>query len=141
VIEDKAGALAKIGTQQWIYVRDPNGQQGYVAAWYVEKVGGAAPAPTPPTPAPSTPPPPASVPQRFQVVVLPSVGAGGLPVRQQLSQGAALVNKEKVGARLTVIEPPDSAMRKIGVAGQWIAVKATNNKTGYVLAQYVKVKS
>jgi hypothetical protein len=142
VIEDKAAALAKLGqNNQWLYVRDPNGQHGYVAAWYVAKVGSAAPVPTPPTPTPSTPPPPASAPQRFQVVVLPSVGAGGLLVRQQPSQGAALVNKEKAGARLTVIEPHDSAMRKIGVAGQWIAVKATNNKTGYIMAQYVQVKS
>ncbi len=141
VIEDKASALAKLGqNDKWIYVRDPGGHQGYVAAWYVEKAAGAAPAPTPPTPAPSTPPP-ASTPQRFQVVVLQSAGAGGLPVRQQPSQGAALINKEKAGARLTVIEPPDSAMRKIGVAGQWIAIKATNNKPGYVLAQYVKVRS
>jgi len=157
VIEEKNGALAKLGTQSWIYVRDPNGQQGYVAAWLVEKTAGAAPAPstpapvpgstpepapapTPPASTPSTPPPPSGAPQRFQVVVLSSVGAAGLAVRQQPSPGAALVNKEKAGARLTVIEPVNSATPKIGVAGQWIAIKATNNKTGYVMAQYVKAK-
>lgn len=158
VIEEKNGALAKIGTQNWIYIRDPNGQQGYVAAWYVEKAAGAAPAPTTPAPAsgsapepapapasptstPSTPPPPASDPQKFQVIVSSSVGAAGLAVRQQPSLGAALVSKEKAGTRLTVIEPANSAAPKIGMAGQWIAVKATNNKTGYVMAQYVKAKS
>jgi hypothetical protein len=148
VIEDKASALSKLGqNNQWIYVRDPGGNQGYVAAWFVEKAAAPTPAPsptpapTPPTPTPPTPTPPASAPQRFQVIVLPSVGAAGLLVRQQPSQGSAVVNKEKAGAKLTVIEPSNSAMPKIGVAGQWIAVKATNNKTGYVMAQYVQVRS
>ena len=44
VIEDKTGALAKIGvTNQWLYVADPSGNQGYVAAWYVQQVQSPAP--------------------------------------------------------------------------------------------------
>ena len=154
VIEDKNGALAKIGqNNQWIYVQDPNGHQGFVAGWFVQKSGATAPtttpqpAPTPPsTPTPSTPsptpgtPPPASGPQRLMVVVLNSVGAGGLRVRQQPSPGGAVVNIEKAGAKLTVIEPADTATPKIGVAGQWVAVKATNNQRGYVMAQYIQLK-
>lgn len=145
VIEDKAGALAKIGeSDQWIYIRDPQGHRGYVAAWYVEQVSVSqppvpAPAPVPlPTPAPV--PPPASEPERFQVYVLRSVGAAGLVVRQQPSKGAPRVNLEKAGARLTVLEPASTGLAKIGVAGQWLAVKATNNRTGYVAAQYVRLK-
>ncbi len=163
VIEDKAGALAKLGVNnQWIYVRDPNNNAGYVAAWFVEQVAGSTPAPTTtpstnpaPTPAPTTTPstpstpsttpdpstPPASAPQRIQVLVLSSVGKGGLSVRQQPSQGAARVNIEKAGARLTVIEPAGTAIPKIGVTGQWLAIKATNNKTGYIMAQYVRLLS
>ncbi len=156
VIEDKAGALAKLGQNgQWIFVRDPSGHQGYVAAWYVQQVTATTPSPTtpppapaptppPPTPAPppSTPvPPPASEPQRFQVVVLSSVGAAGLAVRQEPSPGGTKVHNEKAGARLTVIEPASTALPKIGVAGQWLAIKATNNKRGYVMAQYVRLKS
>jgi hypothetical protein len=74
------------------------------------------------------------------VVVLNSVGAGGLRVRQQPSPGGAVVNIEKAGARLTVIEPGDTAIPKIGVAGQWVAVKATNNQRGYVMAQFIQLK-
>jgi hypothetical protein len=135
VIEAKGGALAKIGQQgQWIYVRDPQGHQGYVAAWFVEQVPADAP--------PSTPvPPPASEPKRFQVIVLNSVGASGLAVREQPSRGAAKVNIEKPGARLTVLEPASTGIPKIGVAGQWLPVKATNSKRGYVAAQYVQLKS
>ncbi len=160
VIEDKTGAVAKIGQNgQWIYIQDPSGHQGYVAGWYVEKSAAPvptttpqpAPAPTPPTtppatPTPSTPtpappaPPPAGGPQRIQVVVLNSVGASGLTVRQQPSPGGSAVNLEKAGARLTVIEPADTAIPKIGVTGKWVAVKATNNQRGYVMAQYIALK-
>ena len=157
VIEDKAGALAKLGqTNQWIYVRDPNGQQGFVAAWYVQAAWIPAPAPIPATPpqsspAPSTPAPsvpstpststpPSGGPQRIQVVVIQSVGAGGLAARQYPSPGANKVNDEAPGARLTVIEPASTALPKIGQAGQWLAVKATNNQRGYVMAQYVQLR-
>ncbi len=146
VIEDKAAALAKLGHQdQWIYVRDPNGHQGWVAAWYVQVSSAPIPEPVPtpvPTPAPIPPAPPAtppaSEPKRMQVVVLSNVGTG-LSVREQPSIGAAKVNIEKAGARLTVVEPADGALPKIGKGGQWLAIKATNNKRGYVMAQYVKL--
>ncbi len=150
VIEDKAGALAKLGqTNQWIYVRDPNGEQGYVAAWYVQAVAVPAPTPavpvpasTPPSPAPATPTttPPTGAPQRMQVVVIQSVGTAGLAVRSFPSPGADKVNDEVAGARLTVIEPESTALPKIGQVGQWLAVKATNNQRGYVMAQYVQLR-
>jgi hypothetical protein len=76
----------------------------------------------------------------MQVVVIQSVGARGLAVRNQPTPGAAKVNDEKAGARLTVIEPPDTALPKIGQVGKWLAVKATNNQRGYVMAQYVQLK-
>ncbi len=156
VIEDKAGAMAKLGqSNQWIYVRDPNGNQGYVAAWFVQVSSApapSAPAPVPPPatppapPPPSTPPtpapptPPVGIPDRFQVVVLQSVGPGGLAVRAQPSLGADKVNTEVAGARLTVIEPAATATPKIGQPNQWLAVKATNNQRGYVMAQYVQLR-
>ncbi len=146
VIEDKNGALAKIGVNnQWIYVRDPNGNQGYVAAWYVEKSNVAAPPPEPgPAPTPSTPPapttpPPSSAPQKFQVIVSTTLAPGGLRLRKVPSLGGALVAVEHPGAALTVIEPSNSALPKIGVSGQWIAVRDDNGLRGYVAAQYVQL--
>lgn len=132
VIEDKPGALAKIGTVgEWIRVRDPSGHTGYVAAWYVEVVPSDAP--------PATPvPPPASEPRKFQVMVLRSVGKLGLAVRAAPSRGAAKINVEKGGTRLTVLEPASSGLLKIGKPGQWLAIKSTNNKPGYVDASYVQ---
>jgi hypothetical protein len=149
VIEAKTGALTKIGqNNQWIYVQDPQGHQGYVAAWLVQNAGTTPSTPSTPTPtpqpAPTTPdptpeaPPPSGEPQRIQVLVV-NVGSSGLNVRQQPSPGGSIVNIEKLGAKLTVIEPASTAIPKIGVAGQWVAVKATNNQRGYVMAQYIKL--
>ncbi len=158
VIEDPATAQAKIGVNgQWIYVRDPNGLQGYVSGFYVQLASAPAPAPsqptvpatpspgpvTPPTstpstpPAPSTPPPPASSPQRLMLVVLQSVGPYGLRLRAAPSLGGSLVAIEKAGKFLTVIEPPDMALSKIGVPNQWINVRDPNGLRGYVMATYV----
>ena len=75
----------------------------------------------------------------MQVVVVSSVGRAGLSVREQPSIGSSKVNNEKAGARLTVVEPADGALPKIGKGGQWLAIKATNNKRGYVMAQYVQL--
>jgi hypothetical protein len=38
VVEPAPGALSKIGVNgQWLYVREPGGTAGYVAAWFVQK--------------------------------------------------------------------------------------------------------
>ena len=40
-LEPKATAKTKVGVNnQWINVQDPNGDQGYVAAWYVSEAKG-----------------------------------------------------------------------------------------------------
>jgi hypothetical protein len=146
VIEDKTGALAKIGVNnQWLYVADPSGNQGYVAAWYVQQVQSPAPnpAPTPSTPStpPSTPsaPPPASQPQRLILQVTAAVGPSGLRLRSFPSIAGNLVGIEKAGAWLTVIEPQSAALAKVGVANQWINVRDPNGLRGYVMASYVQV--
>ena len=146
VIEAKAGAQAKIGqNNQWISVQDPQGHQGYVSASLVQQSAATTPSTPTPQPAPTTTPdptpeapPPSGEPQRIQVVVV-NVGSSGLNVRQQPSPGGSIVNTEKLGAKLTVIEPASTATPKIGVAGQWVAVKATNNQRGYVMSQYIKL--
>ena len=105
VIEEKEGALAKLAkADQWIFVHDRNGHQGFVAAWYVRIAQSPVPSTPPPTPpTPSTPlppgtPPPASEPKRFQVVVSRNVGTLGLSVRVEPSLGAEKVNIEKAGS-------------------------------------------
>jgi uncharacterized protein YkwD/uncharacterized protein YgiM (DUF1202 family) len=51
VIEPESTAQPKVGVyDQWIHVRDPNGMEGYVAAWYIELTSPPAPQPPPTTP-------------------------------------------------------------------------------------------
>jgi len=137
VLEEQGAARDKIGKmERWLYILDPQGRRGYVAAWLVEEAGVAAPAAS----SSPEPPPPPGEPQRLRVAVSRQVGRAGLVVRSQPSPGASPVHIEKAGAQLTVLEPISTAIPKIGVAGQWLAVKATNNRRGYVLAQYVELR-
>ncbi len=156
---------AKIGqNSQWVHVREPGGKEGFAAAWYLEKVGGATPAPgTAPTPGPvseapaptSTPgtpaPSPASTPSipsttpaapskdRLTLIVSEAVGTGGLRLRKTPSMGGTLVMVLKAGTQLTVVEPVAKAKQKLGKPNQWIYVREPNGNRGYVGAEYVKL--
>jgi hypothetical protein len=143
-LETTDAAQAKIGVNgQWLNVKDPQGNTGYVAAWFVQGSGAPTPTPAPapapapsPQPAPSTPVP-TPVPQLI-VVVSQSTGASGLRLRDQPNLSGNLVVMESVGAQLTVLEPADPAKAKIGVQGQWLNVKDAAGNIGYVAAWYVQ---
>jgi hypothetical protein len=66
------------------------------------------------------------------------VKSGGAKIYKTASSKSAVVSTEKSGARLVVVEAADKAAQKIGKAGKWINVKATNNKRGYVDGGSVK---
>jgi len=126
VLEPEDAAQAKIGVQgQWLNVQDLQGNIGYVAAWYVQGSG----QPTPPSPDPSA----------LTVVVLPSVGDGGLHLRDQPSTAGNTVALEAAGTLLTVLEPAGTAQPKIGAQGQWLNVRDGSSRTGYVAAWYVEL--
>ena len=139
--------VSKIGAvNQWVRVRDPQGREGFAAAWYLEKGQIVAPAPVPaPAPSPVTEAPaptstttPAPVPapevQKLSVVVK----SAGAKIYQTASVKSAVLSTEKSGARLVVVEAASTAADKIGKAGQWIIVKGTNNKRGYMDGSLVK---
>ena len=151
---------AKIGAvNQWVRVRTPQGQEGFVAAWYLESVAEAPPtspaaeaAPVPvsdlPVPmeteTPVTPAPPLEPPKeeekkddRLVVVVSSAVGTSGLRLRKTASKGGALITVLKAGTQLTVLEPAQRARRKVGRVNQWLHVRGPGNQRGYVGAEYV----
>jgi hypothetical protein len=141
---------AKVGAvNQWVRVRTPRGNEGFVAAWYLENVPETLPAPAPaPVPVPAEQPPPAvpstPLPSEDQekddemiVVVSGAVGSSGLRLRKVGSMGGALVAVLKAGTRLSVLEPAANAKAKIGKPNQWIHVRAPKNLRGYVSAEYV----
>jgi hypothetical protein len=146
-----AADTGKIGrTAQWVRVREPGGKEGFAAAWYLEKIPGATPSPTPqpaPTPSNETTPSPASGPtpptpaqsDKLTVVVSDAVGTAGLRLRKTPSLGGAVLMVLKAGTLLTVVEPVGKAKAKIGQANRWIQVREPGGGRGFVGAAYVKL--
>ena len=134
-LEPKATAKTKLGVNnQWINVQDPNGDQGYVAAWYVsETKGQTAPSAATPT-APST-------------VKLPPGALAFVPTEELSFRTQPVIAPETVIRRVPVtetlicIEPANQAIPKVGVTGQWLRVRDASNKEGYVAAWYVRYAS
>lgn len=119
-------AQAKVGvTNEWLYVQAPNGDQGYVAAWYSSN----------------------SIEEEEEKATAPKTGDTSLIVRPT-TDGLALrtatqvaphtmIKRLPVGSSLIVQEPQEAALKKIGVQGQWLKVKDVTGKVGYVAAGYV----
>jgi len=148
------GGASQIGAvNQWLRVRTPNGKEGLAAAWYLEKVPGATPVPetestTVPVPGevevpaseatpPSSESTPTPTPQTSKLVV--KVKKNGSRVYESASAKGKVVSTEKNGAKLVVVEEAGKAIAKIGTAGKWLNVKATNGKRGFVDAGSVRV--
>ena len=148
----EANAESKIGVQgQWVRVRTPQGQEGFAAAWYLEKVAAVTPPiVTPPAPSPvndapvSTPPVDSSTPStptprpdppKVQVIVK----ANGTYIYNAATASASVMTTEKAGARLTIVEPIDDARAKVGVKGKRINIKASNGQRGFIDGDKVKL--
>jgi hypothetical protein len=163
----EANAESKIGgSGQWVRVRTAQGQEGYAAAWYLEKVVSTTPAPVtvpvsspvneapvtpsttpappvteptaPPVETPATPPveTPVTPPPPPKVQVV--VKAAGTKIYSSATS-VAVVATEKANARLTVVEPVDGAKAKIGVKSKRINVKASTGSRGFVDADKVRL--
>ncbi|MGH2523634.1 MAG: SH3 domain-containing protein [Anaerolineales bacterium] len=130
VLEQEASAKAKIGVKdQWLKVRDIEGREGYVAAWYVtpaqEPALGVRPAATGPK---------ADPPKKLTVrTTAESVTLRSRPVVAADTQLKLLpMNSELL---VTETGSPES---KIGAQNQWLKVRDIQGTEGYVAAWYVK---
>lgn len=169
LLEEPGLALSKVGVyDQWLRVRTTSGQEGYMAAWYLEKVSAAAPMEPPPTaetPPPATEPtpsgestpsgqnpdpgavnppqppqPPAPIKKEKLVLrVMKSVGASGLRMRSQPSASAPLVKVLPAGSSLRGLDEVSLARPKIGRQGDWLWVRDRQDATGYVAAWLVEL--
>ncbi|HET9911685.1 MAG TPA: SH3 domain-containing protein [Anaerolineales bacterium] len=146
-LEPKATAKAKLGVNgQWINVQDPKGDQGYVAAWYVSDTKGQ---PAASTKAVAMPVKPAtlSATATAPAVKLPPGALAFLPMEELSFRTQPVVAPETLIRRIppteqvVSIEPANHVIPKVGVTGQWLKVKDTSNKEGYVAAWYVKYAS
>jgi len=143
VLEPVEVASPKVGQyNQWLRARDPQGREGYVAAWYVEKAEIVNPQPTvpPPTPEPPSAPPQSGIPA-LTIYVSQAVGDAGLRLRAEPGPGGPLVTVLKAGCPLTVLDTATEASPKIGVQDAWVKVQDGENHTGYVAAWLVTLQS
>jgi SH3-like domain-containing protein len=139
-LEPRATAKTKLGVNgQWINVQDPNGDQGYVAAWYVSDAKGQ-PAPSAPTVASTSSLAPAAM--KLPPGALAFVPTEELSFRTQpVIAPETLIRRVPVTEQLICIEPANQAIPKVGVQGQWLRVRDASNKEGYVAAWYVRYAS
>jgi hypothetical protein len=79
-----------------------------------------------------------SPPAALTVLVLQSIGVVGLRLRDQPYTYAYTLAILSAGQVLTVLEPADQAIPKIGQIDQWLNVNDGNGHTGYVAAWYVE---
>jgi hypothetical protein len=141
----QTGDEGKIGVNgQFIRVREPKGNEGYVAAWSVERVAVApppAPAPTPATtpPAPSATPPTGTPPPVPSTELKVKVKSAGTKVYSYATARSPVVNTEQAGAVLTVIEAASVAKPKVGMNGKWLNVQASNGRRGFIQGQTVSL--
>lgn len=125
-----AADQTKVGQHgQWLHVRDIEGDEGYVAAWYVtptndpflgvhKKDEEEAGKPTPPT----------------KLVV--KTTTEGVAFRTQPRTGDdTLIERLPLATELLVTE--SGAENKVGVHGQWLQAKTLDGDEGYVAAWYV----
>lgn len=122
-------AKSKVGVQnQWLKVRDIEGQEGFVAAWYVslaeDPVLGARETPTQPPDKPKS------------LIVRTSVESVTLR-NQPVIAPETVIKLLPLNTELRVLEEgmPET---KIGVQNQWLQVQDLQGTTGYVAAWLVK---
>jgi SH3-like domain-containing protein len=140
-LEPKATAKTKVGVNnQWINVQDSNGDQGYVAAWYVSEAKGQ--------PTPSAAPTVASASSTAPVAAKLPPGALAFVPTQELSFRTQpviapenVIRYVPVTETLICVEPANQAIPKVGVNGQWLRVRDASGKEGYVAAWYVRYAS
>lgn len=151
-LEPKAQAKAKIGVQgQWIQVQDPNGDQGYVAAWYISDQKGkpASSSTSKPatTPTAGSAPTPGSAPKPGNTPSPAPVPAGALafyPTEELSLRSKPVISTETLIRRIPVteqlvsLEPAEQVIPKVGVQDKWLKVRGSDGKEGYVAAWYVK---
>ncbi len=129
VLDDAAKAKTKIGKRNnWFRVREIEGKEGYVAAWYVTAVSDPALGShrTRQANEPSTP---------SKLVVKTSASSVSLRTEPRVAS-STLISYLPFGTELLVVEG-DDAVSKIGQQGQWLNVQTVTGRKGYVAAWFV----
>lgn len=145
-LESAETTKSKLGVNgQWLHAQDPEGVQGYTAAWYLsdkkgaplsgsEAAGSTPTAVTGTTSATSTKPLP--------VGALSLIPTDNVAFRTSTAiSPETLIRRIPITEKVISLEPPANTIKKIGVMGEWINVRDETGRDGYVAAWYVKYES
>ena len=130
VLDDVAKAKTKVGLRNnWFRVRDVEGTEGYVAAWYVTAVSnpGLGTHKTSQAHKPSTP---------TKLVVKTTATSVSLRTQPRVASNT-LITYLPFGTELLVVEGGNAAS-KIGQRNQWLNVQTVTGRKGYVAAWFVQ---
>jgi hypothetical protein len=120
----EADAKSKVGVSgQWLKVKTPTGQTGYVAAWYVK----------PEEPPDSEGEPPEDEP--VEPLTLRTTTEGVALRSMPVIADHTLIKRLPDAASVTVLEPKAAA--KLGKVGEWLKVRDSSGVEGYLAAWYV----
>lgn len=141
VLEDRSGALRKIGVQdEWLHLRSPGGTEGYSAAWFLEvhendQLQDADDTDTDSGADPGTIDRTESTPE-VQLFVTPTTGQ--IRVRSHPLDGEqiAVLSQDEVAL---VIEDPEAALARVGQTGEWLLVRTPDGVEGYCAAEFLIV--
>jgi hypothetical protein len=126
VLDSPDAAQKKIGVvNQWLHVRDVEGHEGYVAAWYVRR-----------SPLAQFPQEAVEDTQPLSVYVSRRASRG-LRLRSAPTTASSVVKVLPPHAHLLVLDPREEAESKIGKQGAWLHVRDVADEEGYVAAWYV----
>ena len=110
-----------------------------MAAWYVSDTKGGAAATTVGTSPSTTAAAPAT---KLPPGALAFVPTEELSFRTQpVIAPETLIRRIPITEQVICLEPASQAIPKVGITGQWLKVRDTTNKEGYVAAWYVKYAS
>ncbi len=152
-LESADATRKKLGVMgQWLHAQDPEGKQGYTAAWYLSDKKGAPPpdstttsTTTTTTPSTSSTGSAADTPESTKP--LPPGALSLIPTDNVAFRTNTTISPETLIRRIPTtekvisLEPSNQAIKKIGVMGEWLNVRDETGRDGFVAAWYVKYES
>jgi hypothetical protein len=128
-LESQSEVNRKIGgNNEWLYLQDSNGDQGYAAAWYLSKTISVH--------EPETPKP---IQDEVEFFLIPI--SEGLAVRSAPQFDAKLIDRVPLNTRFGYLESREEVNQKVGKFNQWIHVYLETGLQGYTAAWYVTQKA
>ncbi len=152
-LESAATTKSKLGANgQWLHAQDPEGTQGYTAAWYLSDEKGAPPpgstttaTTTTTTTTTASTGSAADAPKSTKPV--PAGALSLIPTDNVAFRTSTNISPETLIRRIPTtekvisLEPSANTIKKIGVMGEWLNVRDETGRDGFVAAWYVKYES